>query len=297
MTYFYPLPHKAYKFISNPIDTAPLAERYQLLMVFISAMLTAGRPQAVLAISRRVARLVSAYVKVATHNAHLRRKVDMLVSPEWRSRVLEDLGGLKALARWDDAVTRAQMRREGYLGQGQGQRTPHKEEPIWWRSPERIAESERLKAHARDCARACANPHTLRDPYKMDRDGLFRLAPLPREPRKDARKVTIYSAQTIGDYPFNAMAVYKPDGLGPAPVWPIEFYAAMGMKFTYERRDYDKMDLSQEPALKIEDMGIEDRVIEDKDVTPNNIMRIDDRRVLIDFIGEKNYNYIFENPV
>jgi len=55
MTYFYPLPHKAYKFISSPIDTAPLAERYQLLMVFISVMLTAGRPQAVLAISRRVA--------------------------------------------------------------------------------------------------------------------------------------------------------------------------------------------------------------------------------------------------
>ena len=131
----------------------------------------------------------------------------------------------------------------------------------------------------------------------MDRDGLFRLAPLPREPRKDARKVTIYSAQTIGDYPFNAMAVYRPEGLGPAPVWPIEFYAAMGMKFTYERRDYDKMDLSHEPALKIEDRVIEDRVIEDKDVTPNNIMRIDDRRVLIDFIGEKNYNYIFENPV
>ena len=76
-------------------------------------MLTAGRPQAVLAISRRVARLVSAYVKVATHNAHLRRKVDMLVSPEWRSRLLEDLGGLKALARWDDAVTSAQMRHEG----------------------------------------------------------------------------------------------------------------------------------------------------------------------------------------
>ena len=101
----------------------------------------------------------------------------------------------------------------------------------------------------------------------------------------------------LGDYPFNAMAVYRPDGLGPAPVWPIEFYAAMGMKFTYERRDYDKMDLSQEPALKIEDMGIEDRVIEGKDVTPNNIMRINDRRVLIDFIGEKNYNYIFENPV
>ena len=112
MTYFYPLPHKAYKFISSPIDTAPLAERYQLLMVFISVMLTAGRPQAVLAISRRVARLVSAYVKVATHNAHLRRKVDMLVSPEWRSRFLEDLSGMTALARWDDAVSSAQMRHQ-----------------------------------------------------------------------------------------------------------------------------------------------------------------------------------------
>ena len=51
--------------------------------------------------------------RFGAHNAHLRRKVDMLVSPEWRSRVLEDLGGMKALARWDDAVTSAQMRHEG----------------------------------------------------------------------------------------------------------------------------------------------------------------------------------------
>ena len=297
MTYFYPLPHKAYRFISSPIDTAPLVERYQLLMMLFHAMLLAGQPKAVLSVSRRVARLVKAYVKTATHNTHLRNKVDMLISPTWRARVLDDLGGLKALARWDDAVSRAQLRREGYLAP---RRRHVNAEPVWWRTPERMAESERLKAYARDCARNCVNPRTLRDACKMDRDGLFRLAPLPREPRggETARKVTIYTAQTINDYRFNAMPVYQPQGLGPAPVWPIEFYAAMGMKFTYERGQYEQIDLSHEPALVIEEGVFEDGDIITHDVILHESNSYEDNQeTLIAFIGVKNYNYIFENPV
>ena len=290
MTYVFPLPHKAYTFISRPIDVAPLVERYQLLMMLFSVMLSAGRPKAVLAVSRRIARLVRAYVKVATHNTHLARKVEMLLNPAWRSRVLEDLGGYEALYRWDEAVSRAQMRQQGNFAP-QRHTNP---EPVWMREPERIAESERLKAHARDCASACVNPRTLRDAYKVDRDGLFRLAPLPRLRGEGAsRKAVIYTAQTIGDYRFNAVPIYRPDGLGPAPVWPIEFYAAIGIKLTYERGQYEEMDLTYEPAL----------VIEEGDTVSHDVIPYEDssyegnQETLIQFIGVKNYNYIFENPV
>ena len=59
---------------------------------------------------------------------------------------------------------------------------------------------------------------------------MFRLAPLPRAKRQGVRKLTIYSELTIGDYEYNAMPVYKPDGLGIATVWPMEFYAAMALE-------------------------------------------------------------------
>jgi len=229
MTYFYPLPHKAYRFRHQPIDASPLTARFTALMGIFSLLLTLGRAREMLSVSRRIARTVKAYVKVATHNAHMERKLEMLLNPAWRTRVLDDLRGLDALHRWDEAVTRAQLRREGYLAPRRERRgrcaPPIQEEPSWWRTPERIAESERLKAHKRDCARACANPLTLRDPYKMDRDGLFRLAPLPRqkEPQEHSedgaiRQPVIYSAQTIGDYSFDAAPVFRAEGFGPAPV-------------------------------------------------------------------------------
>ena len=78
MTYIYPLPHKDYKFRYDPIDASPLTGRFQLLMVYISTLLTVKRYGDVLSVSKRVARLVKAYVKVATHNAHLKRKACLL---------------------------------------------------------------------------------------------------------------------------------------------------------------------------------------------------------------------------
>jgi len=145
----------------------------------------------------------------------------------------------------------------------------------------------------------------MRDPYKMDREGQFRLAPLPRErDTKTERKATIYSAQTIGDYRFNAMPVYDPKdaglSLGPAPVWPIEFYAAMGIKITYERRQYEEMDFAGKPALTIEDGAIEyqEKTPHVPNPESNNVIPCKaDKNELLEFIGQKNYNYIFENPV
>lgn len=254
-----------------------------------------------LSVSKRVARLIKAYVKVATHNAHLKRKVDMLLSPAWRARVLKDLGGSEALIRWDKSVTRARLRREGYLAPIKRRKA---DRPIGFNTPAHIAESERLKAHKRDCARACAPAGDLRDPYKMDREGLFRLAPLPRlsgGQSAETRVPKIYTQQTIGDYHYNAIPLYRPKGLGPAPVWPIEFYAAMGMSLILERPNYAEIDLSDAPILQIDETRhIEDNKTESEPFSVTRFMYCEAQSSpapLIEFIGETNYNYIFEIPI
>ena len=43
---------------------------------------------------------------------------------------------------------------------------PQPEQPEWLQTPERIAVSEALKAHARYCAKACLPTGTARDPYR-----------------------------------------------------------------------------------------------------------------------------------
>ena len=305
MTYIYPLPHKDYKFRYDPIDASPLAARFQLLMVYISTLLTVKRYGDVLSVSKRVARLVKAYVKVATHNAHLKRKADMLLSPAWRARVLKDLGGSEALIRWDKSVTRARLRHEGYLAP---LKRRHSQTPIGFNTPAHIAESERLKAHKRACAKACVPARERRDPFKMDREGLFRLAPLPRLGGGQGAKTRapkIYTQQTIEHYHYSAIPLYKPKGLGPAPVWPIEFYAAMGMSLILERPNYAAMDLSDAPIMQIDETRRIEREKEHEDGTLETVcidlpMYSEDQispAPLIEFIGQTNYNYIFETPI
>jgi len=155
------------------IDAAPLAARYHMLMGLILTLITAGRIRDVERLSRQVARLVKAYVKVGAHNALISRKLDMLADPNWRGRVLKDLGGLRKLKLWDAAFARVQKEAVKRF-------TPVKAEPAWLDRPERIAESERLKARSRAISKACVNPKVFRDAVKVDMDGMFRLAPLPR---------------------------------------------------------------------------------------------------------------------
>ena len=78
------------------------------------------------------------------------------------------------------------------------------------------------------CGRASAHPLTFRDRVKMDFEGQFRLAPLPRGERA-ARQINVYTEATIIDYDWNNIPLAKEIGFGPACIWPIEFYAAMGM--------------------------------------------------------------------
>ena len=99
------------------------------------------------------------------------------------------------------------------------------------------------------------------------------------------------------------MPVYKPDGLGIATVWPMEFYVAMALEaedqsaaakdviphageiVRYETQPHEIIGEAEEREDKDEWYDIIDDMI-DKDMN-----------VLANFIGINTYRYVFENPV
>ena len=211
------------------IDTAPLAARYELLCASIMMFIEAGQIARVLRLTHKVRRLVRAFTQLDRHNILLQRKLNMLSNAAWRERVLQELGGLRKLKLWEAAKKRIEARIEARRETPRKAAPVSEQTPAWLLTPERMAESERLKAHTRLCGRATAHPLILRDRVKMDFDGMFRLAPLPRGERAK-RRVKVYTQNTIVDYDWNNIPFAKETGLGPAMVWPAEFYAAMGME-------------------------------------------------------------------
>lgn len=205
------------------IDIAPLAARYAVLAQAILAMVISGRLRESLRLTHKVIRLVRSLTRLEAHNSHLGRKLDMLSCGPWRERVLRELGGLRKLKLWDAAKARIETRSAA------NPRSVKDETPSWLHTVERIAESERLKARVRMCGRATAHPLIFRDRYKMDFDGQFRLAPLPRGERA-ARQIKVYTQNTIVDYNWNNIPFAKTEGFGPARVWPAEFYTAMRLE-------------------------------------------------------------------
>ena len=202
------------------IDTAPLALRYQVMIASLFAFMAAGRHGDVLLYSRKVLRLVRVFTRFEAQNVLTKRKLEMLCNSAWRDRVLRELGGMRKLRLWEAAHKRLQER---------ASRAPKPAkplEPAWLYTPERIAESERLKARTRACAKACAPDRVVRDRVKMDFEGEFRLAPLPRGERAPRRPI-VYTANSISDYDWNPIPFAPQSGFGPATVWPVEFRAAM----------------------------------------------------------------------
>ena len=202
------------------IDTAPLAARYDVLAQAVLAFIAAGRLGHALKVSHKIVRLILTLMKLEAQNAQLKRKLDMFSHKPWRDCVLRELGGMRTLKLWDAAYKRT------FLKAAAPHKTPKSQDPAWLFTAERIAESERLKARKREVFRAGHNPLIMRDRFKVDSEGEFRLAPLPRGERA-ARQMRVYTQSSIVEYDWNPMPFQTETGFGPACVWPVEFYAAM----------------------------------------------------------------------
>jgi len=220
------------------IDTAPLALRYQVMIASLFAFMAAERHRDVLSYSFKILRLVRVFTRFEAQNILTKRKLEMLCNSAWRDRVLRELGGMRKLSLWEAASARIKER-EG--------RTPKPitpEEPSWLYTPERIAESERLKARTRACAKACAPERVVRDRVKMDFEGEFRLAPLPRGERAPRRPI-VYTANSISDYDWNPIPFAPQSGFGPATVWPAEFRAAMMVEARMEDTEIEDIETEE----------------------------------------------------
>ena len=282
MTYLFTHPNTSLNTLRR-IDIAPLAALYMAAIAGFEALRIAGTYRRMPAASRKIGTVVRALIKAKMHNHHVDLKLRMLLNPQWRNRVLRELGGRHKLELW---ITRL-MRLEGRLP-SQRRARPVQSEPVWWRSPEHIAQSEALKAHARLCAKACAPQGTYRDPFKMDREGQFRLTPLPRLLSGQPRKAVIYTQLTISDYNYNAVPVYRPQ-IGPASVSPFEFIAAARM----DKAEEDNTDvISDSPSVALESALESPREEEHDDEETVE----EDFLPLPEFLGTAQYERLFKPP-
>jgi len=73
--------------------------------------------------SRRVHQAVKGLIAAGEHNIRLETKLAMLASPEWRARVLRDLGGDAALERWVRIMDKRRAAMDALFG-GRAQERP-----------------------------------------------------------------------------------------------------------------------------------------------------------------------------
>ena len=130
---------------------------------------------------------------IEAHNARVDLKARMLEDAEWRARVLHDLGGVRGLARWERAWAK-------WRGGAQGETRAVKQEPEWempsdaefWADEtdeEWADESPDEERHGAEDGKARAGEPERGHGPRMDRDGVFRWAAIPRGRRGETAEV------------------------------------------------------------------------------------------------------------
>lgn len=170
----------------------------------------------VLRTARRVAKVTRELIKAETHNERVLLKWEMLLTPHWRERVLRELGGVKALKRWERLNDRAAKRRAGITIV-----KPH-------------ASPAQRQARAANLAKAKAalfekraktprrfyddsHPNIYKDPCKVDMKGQFRLAPIQRSKHK------VKSQSVRAATPRRDVTHVKYSKIDPIPLWPQDY--------------------------------------------------------------------------
>lgn len=140
----------------------------------------------------------------------------MLFHSAWRELVLSQLGGKPALEKW--FKHHARLLKYGVMEKGMAKN----------KRPELSAEEQARRERMKINAKASANPQIIRDPCKMDHEGEFRLAPLPRcaVPLRPASKQPDWKIERDRNrrYDYNPIAVRYPDILSsPIHVTGFDF--------------------------------------------------------------------------
>jgi hypothetical protein len=185
-------------------DLGPLRAHYVVLCAQLLAAIV--HPDAALSLARQLRRHVRVMVQASQAHFRRRQKIAMLLRPEWRERVIADLGGWKRIRRW--------TKRQAEIDAAPPEKTYH---TIF--HPAADKEEIARRAHMRELMKTNTHPLILRDPCRMDFDGWFRLPP-------QARLVNPI-ADPDYDYDFDPRPMADFTGLKtPITVWPEEFKAA-----------------------------------------------------------------------
>ena len=181
-------------------DYAAAVKRIDDLCYLMIAMISCA--STALKIGRQLQREVRQIAIAASQLKRYELKLDMLRHPDWRLKVIKDLGGVETLIRLWKRLSES--------------RETFKRQKI-----KLTYEEMRYRQHIQRIAKAHAHPNIYRDPFRVDQDGEFRLPPMPRRASgKPKSKPSPYN--------YDARPVVDFKGLKqPIMVWPNEFFVFM----------------------------------------------------------------------
>ena len=149
---------------------------------------------------KEAARFIRKVVRESEQADRYKRKLWMLRTKAVREKVFQDLGGIKAMMRW-------------YNQPPDSERMKREIKPL-------TQEEINYRIHFRFCAKQAVNPQILRDPCKLDEEGIFRLPPIRRRHNPSPKDPT----RAPKEYDYDARPVYEIRGFSePIMVWPDEF--------------------------------------------------------------------------
>ena len=174
----------------------------------------------VLATARKIRAAAGRLIKAEAANARIALKLEMLSEPAWRGRVLRELGGARALDRWQRIMGRR-------FPSAALCHPPLKPHPSPAQRAARRANLALARAAKRQSFKHQGGLHPLiyKDCVKVDSRGQFRLAPLPRKGPRLSRSIIKRPALSMAS-PAPRQARIKRTRIKPISLWPIEFNAA-----------------------------------------------------------------------
>lgn len=189
-------------------DLAPLRRQYALLCAQLLAAII--HPDAALTLARQLRRHVRVMIRVSQAHFRARQKMAMLLRPDWRETVIADLGGWSRLRLWTYRQEALEV-----VHPSKTYKPPDHPAPD--------AEELERRARMRELMKANIHPRILRDPFRMDFEGWFRLPPQTRlkNPINEHPQYFDY------EYDFDPRPMADFSGIKtPITVWPEEFKAA-----------------------------------------------------------------------
>ena len=233
-------PYRDYE-LPSFIDLAPLEAALRGLCALLRVVVAQGCQSGRMArVSGHIHQAVKTLIAAGVHNSRAERKLAMLAAPAWRARVLRDLGGEAALARWERIMDKRRAALEAlFWGGGDYAPSPRPSDAQLMARAANLQKAKLALFRAR-FQKTCrepfkyrsfdmANPQVFVDRVKVDQEGEFRLAPLKRVQKHVPKRQSAHGTDTKKLHRKETKEPHRKE-LGPkinyTPLNPIALYPA-----------------------------------------------------------------------